>query len=126
MFILCFINTSIRPVFSAIPAPIIVTSTSPNGANDWKFETMLPKNILSCSLVNKFIAIIFSPVDGWIALTSWLDIIADNTNITPHNIKNIVTESGSLFPTLSTEFNTLSNKPTFLFSIFTFPNYIAP
>ena len=28
--------------------------------------------------------------------------------------------------TLSTEFNTLSNKPTFLFSIFTFPNYIAP
>ena len=87
---------------------------------------MLPKNILSCSLVNKFIAIIFSPVDGWIALTSWLDIIADNTNITPHNIKNIVTGSGSLFPTLSTEFNTLSNKPTYLFSVFTFPNYIAP
>ena len=65
LFILCFINTSIRPVFSAIHATSIVTSTSPNGANDWKFETMLPKNILSCSLVNKFIAIIFSPVDFW-------------------------------------------------------------
>ena len=33
-----------------------------------------------------------------------LDIIADNISITPHNIKNIVTGSGNLFPILSTQF----------------------